>query len=326
MKNVTKTVQAICANCKVPFEVSIYQVDNQKCCSRKCGYAHRKAQTLQKKLDTYPTKVCPVCDKEFTPGLVRGSNPDQIYCSVGCKRVAHSIKGKSADDLTIQQAAYLAGIIDGEGNLVLYMRNEGIKIRMDVTNTKPQLIEWLRSITDVGHIIQVKRISTKHVNSQIWQAHGDSAASIAYQILPYLVIKQRQAELLLETHRRIQDPKLKMDKVWQNAFKAEMHRLNQKGISDTPPTTIERQTRRGRGIQPGDFSVRRLTDTESAYLAAIIDGEGTIRLNRSRLGLNARLSAVNSKSALIDWLVNTTGVGTITTMERKSEKWATAWI
>ena len=54
-----------------------------------------------------------------------------------------------------------------------------------------------------------------------------------------------------------------------------------------------------------------LTDTQTAYLAGIIDGEGHIGLGRDGTRFKLRLSVKSTCKELADWIVGTTSLGKV---------------
>ncbi len=58
----------------------------------------------------------------------------------------------------------------------------------------------------------------------------------------------------------------------------------------------------------------RLSETDAAYLAGLIDGEGTIALTRLHRGQNRQLvvSVSSTERALLEWVLHSTRVGKIT--------------
>jgi hypothetical protein len=58
----------------------------------------------------------------------------------------------------------------------------------------------------------------------------------------------------------------------------------------------------------------RLSETDAAYLAGLIDGEGTIALTRLHRGQNRQLvvSVSSTERTLLEWALHSTGVGKIT--------------
>ena len=106
--------------------------------------------------------------------------------------------------------AYLAGIVDGEGSL--YIGNFSCNPKtgkpyyqtcMQVTNTDEKLIDWL--IHTFGGL-KSKRTAKQHpVNSRkqayVWTATGDRLTHLCNLILPFLICKKRQCEILIEMRK-----------------------------------------------------------------------------------------------------------------------------
>ena len=66
--------------------------------------------------------------------------------------------------------------------------------------------------------------------------------------------------------------------------------------------------------------MKPISEVEAAYLAAFIDGEGTVTLSRVHLGQMRYLvvSACNNEREIIDWVQKTTGIGHVTRKHRAS--------
>lgn len=116
--------------------------------------------------------------------------------------------GKAIKPLSPEQAAYIAGIIDGEGYVTVIKVYDhhgtvgvlGYRPYIGVSNTNRDLLLWLQDVTGFGSI----KISTrgKHEkNSRTawkWGIWSLQAKQVLEAALPYLIIKKRQAELVLE--------------------------------------------------------------------------------------------------------------------------------
>lgn len=105
--------------------------------------------------------------------------------------------------LSIAHAAYLAGIIDGEGYVGLSRKREptqrsGYSYRpvLSVSNTKRELLEWIAEVTQVGSICAMKKMP-RCKQSWVWQTWSQRASTILQQTIPYLIIKHRQARLVI---------------------------------------------------------------------------------------------------------------------------------
>lgn len=105
--------------------------------------------------------------------------------------------------LTTEQAAYIAGIIDGEGSISLALgggrsgRYSHLLVR--VANTDPLLIAFLGSVAPGGRTYTATLGSGfKEVTHLCWS--GRVGVGLLRQVVPYLVIKKDRARLVLHLH------------------------------------------------------------------------------------------------------------------------------
>jgi hypothetical protein len=105
-------------------------------------------------------------------------------------------------------AAYIAGIIDGEGCIGIYRRwNRGYFIQITIVNTCRPLIVWLSKKL---HANAAKRLSDKRPqNRPNFSVTLDRvrAYNVLRIVLPYLKVKVKQAKLAIQF------------KQWQDAHK-----------------------------------------------------------------------------------------------------------
>ncbi len=108
--------------------------------------------------------------------------------------------------ITQVEAAYIAGIIDGEGSISINRRKDrdgyksGFCFRpvLSVTNTNYALVEWLACTTGVGSTpLGAKPTNARHKPSKRWQVWTRQAAAVLCVVRPYLVIKIAQADIAL---------------------------------------------------------------------------------------------------------------------------------
>ena len=113
---------------------------------------------------------------------------------------------KLINNMTNEQIAYLAGIIDGEGTIsVSRKKDKTMKRKMSlrpflsVANTNLELIQWMYEITGLGQMSKL-RISKniKHTPFKRWTVWTRQAEQIVKLILPYLIVKKLQALACLE--------------------------------------------------------------------------------------------------------------------------------
>lgn len=111
-------------------------------------------------------------------------------------------------------AAYMAGILDGEGSLSIgnYSGNrkngdKHFQVNIAICSTDEVLITWLVE-TFGGYKGQyTPKQMSKNGRKQVfrWQCSSDRLTHICEICLPYLVIKKRQAEILLEMRKTYHD-------------------------------------------------------------------------------------------------------------------------
>ena len=103
--------------------------------------------------------------------------------------------------------AYLAGIIDGEGSIYIgnYSCNKTTGARyfqtnIQVTNTDKPLIDWL--FEKFGGRVNTRTPGQIAKNSRkqpyVWTISGDLLTHICELILPFLICKKRQCEIMLK--------------------------------------------------------------------------------------------------------------------------------
>lgn len=115
------------------------------------------------------------------------------------------IRGVSMNSLSAPQAAYLAGLLDGEGTITVSRQTNqkgmlgGFAYRpyVAVSNTDLRLLEWCQRTTGFGHVRKSSRPKAGHKQGYAWEVWSQKAGQLLRAVLPYLVIKRGQSELLL---------------------------------------------------------------------------------------------------------------------------------
>lgn len=101
-------------------------------------------------------------------------------------------------------AAYLAGMIDGEGSLTVSLTrpkthrpnwNSILQVKLCIYNTDKRLIDWLLA-TCGGCLLTRRPVRGRPVYQ--WQANTRDVPEILAQVRPYLKLKGAQADLLVE--------------------------------------------------------------------------------------------------------------------------------
>lgn len=151
------------------------------------------------------------------------------------------------NQLTDTEAAYIAGLLDGEGTIGMkkaFNKSGDRKLRyrpyvVVATTTSCVLASWLMSVLDVQvHPANRKADNPKHKKALLVRMSERPGEELLKRILPYLVIKKHQAELFLR-YREIQKacgPSLRWSRnrmlavrVLRDWYCKEFHRLNAKG-------------------------------------------------------------------------------------------------
>ena len=103
------------------------------------------------------------------------------------------------------EAAYLAGIIDGEGSVYIAKHKEysgrglpySYSTRVSVGNTDERLINWIQKTVKTGNIHFVQETRNNWKDHWHWLLADKNITPFLEQILPFLIIKKEQALILL---------------------------------------------------------------------------------------------------------------------------------
>ena len=103
--------------------------------------------------------------------------------------------------LTQVEAAYIAGLIDGEGTITLSRkhRNENRQLVISISNTEVNLLNYVKDAVCAGRITRKRTYSEAHTPSKTYQITNRQALDLLKQIAPYLKsYKSDRAALILE--------------------------------------------------------------------------------------------------------------------------------
>jgi len=117
--------------------------------------------------------------------------------------------------------------------MVLKHRNS-IVIRITIANCDRNVLDWVAVVTGVGVIIAKSAKSALNRTGYTYQANSEAAESVIRKIRPYLHIKGAQADLCLESQKRLRDPALKADRSWQTEYAARSQAMNKRGPRGNP--------------------------------------------------------------------------------------------
>jgi LAGLIDADG endonuclease len=96
------------------------------------------------------------------------------------------------------QLSYLAGIMDGEGTFNIGLTKNKFNSRMYVVNTDERLIHWLKN-TFGGLTYTRNSLKNPHWKTKYeWIIEKAQIDPICKLIIPFLIIKKEQAELMVK--------------------------------------------------------------------------------------------------------------------------------
>lgn len=97
------------------------------------------------------------------------------------------------------EIAWLAGVFDGEGNIAWPRKRNVHTARISVANTCFPLLDKLVEVTGTGSIVGRKVYANpKHSTCASWACQGDRAKALLRLMLPWLIVKRENAEIVLE--------------------------------------------------------------------------------------------------------------------------------
>ena len=99
--------------------------------------------------------------------------------------------------------AYAAGLLDGDGHLHVKRRHRlnnrrAYWICVSISNTHRPVLEWLRE--RFGGFIQAQQKKLGCKQCYEWRAQSTTGIRFLEATLPFLIIKRRQAEVLIDFH------------------------------------------------------------------------------------------------------------------------------
>jgi len=176
---------------------------------------------------------CLVCGKTFLVGGTGNKKRGTKTCSQKCNgQLKNAAKpGTHCHALAVVQAAYLAGMIDADGHIGLYRRSatQNLRVHVDVSNTDIALLEWIKQVTGIGSVNKQHAETEKHRASFQWNVANESAITLLEQLLPYMIVKRKRAEVAIEFFSKRQEASDRIDLSWQDVYRDKMLALNKRG-------------------------------------------------------------------------------------------------
>lgn len=105
--------------------------------------------------------------------------------------------------LPVAAAAYLAGLVDGEGTITLTRlhRNENRRLALSISNNELPLLKFVAAAVGAGRITRKRTYSSRHAPSFAYQISSRQALDLLKQITPHLrSYKRARADLALREY------------------------------------------------------------------------------------------------------------------------------
>ena len=105
--------------------------------------------------------------------------------------------------LSKTDAAYIAGLVDGEGTVTLTRKhkNENRQLSVTISSTELALLNFVKHATGVGKITNKRTSKSHHAPSFAYAVYNGQALSLLQQILPQLKsYKRERANLILKDY------------------------------------------------------------------------------------------------------------------------------
>lgn len=125
-----------------------------------------------------------------------------------------------------KQIIYLAGIMDGEGTFYIGKCNGRFDSRLYIVNTDDRLIKWLHE--HFGGLIY-NRISTKNPHWKRkfeWVTNKSQILPICEAILPFLICKKEQAEIMIKFRKTFDREGSKRGRISDDLFNLRLSLLS----------------------------------------------------------------------------------------------------
>ena len=103
-------------------------------------------------------------------------------------------------------AAYLAGLVDGEGTVTLSRqhRNEKRRVVVCISNNELEILEFAKDKIGAGRITTKRTYNERHADSYAYQISSRQALDLLTQIVPHMKsYKARRAVLTLKHYVRL---------------------------------------------------------------------------------------------------------------------------
>jgi hypothetical protein len=113
---------------------------------------------------------------------------------------------KSTRQLAVADAAYIAGLIDGEGTVTLTRRhaNQNREIAVCIANNELPILQFVHARIGAGRITRKRTHSVRHSPAYCYAISNRQALALLRQIVPFLHSHKRQrTEIVLSRYLQL---------------------------------------------------------------------------------------------------------------------------
>lgn len=136
----------------------------------------------------------------------------------------------------VEKIAYLAGILDGEGHfsLMFYKAEKRYFAIVGVANTSTKLMDWLKN--NFGGTVYTKNQPSDKLHWKQryeWRLYAKAIDIIIPQVIPFLVVKQEHAKIVMQLRHSITHKELiiKSDRaIFRHSLFSQLKLLNQRSL------------------------------------------------------------------------------------------------
>jgi hypothetical protein len=110
---------------------------------------------------------------------------------------------RSVQRLAPEMAAYIAGLVDGEGTITLSALHRGERRRLvvSISNTDRSLLECVRAVIGAGQITGKRTYSERHTPSFAYRITNRQALDLLSQIASHLkTYRAKRAEMAIQRY------------------------------------------------------------------------------------------------------------------------------
>ena len=96
-----------------------------------------------------------------------------------------------------KELAYIAGFLDGEGCVRVATQGNYPHMEVTITNTAEEPLKFIEKIFG-GGICKIDSKCIEHKDIYKWYIYGKHLTTMLEALLPYLIVKKKQALLVIE--------------------------------------------------------------------------------------------------------------------------------